>query len=58
MKEGLEPSTKEYESYTLPIKIFHLGINKDKVGFEPTVILKTTKIFKTFTLNHSVIYPK
>ena len=30
---------------------------KDKVGFEPTVLINTL-VFKTNTLNRSVIYPK
>ena len=50
MKEGIEPSTKEYESFTLPIKIFHLIVKKDKVGFEPTVIFKNYKSFQDFHL--------
>jgi hypothetical protein len=32
-------------------------IRKDKVGFEPTVFLKNTIVFKTNALNRSTTYP-
>ena len=38
------------------INIFNLNSDKDKVGFEPTVLPSTT-VFKTDALNHSATYP-